>query len=271
MLTKVLQKIIDDYIAKAFDNLRLNLLGPESIGAKTITFSLHKYNPQSTLASNYLAGATINSHDPKSIDKAVMNQLSSVAENYIDALEQKSIADITRTVSEQIDELTLKAKQENLSVRDVLAQKSGQSIMKILGEALDDQNDKLNDAAERLVNHELHRAQNFGALDGIIGASKSIGIADPIVFKILVDDERLCNVCRKIWLSDDGVTPKVYKLSELAAQPKNAKDLTPAISPQHVNCRCVLSTLLPGFSFDASGNVQYVGNDHDEWAKQRNG
>jgi hypothetical protein len=153
--------------------------------------------------------------------------------------------------------------------RDVLAEKSGQTIMKVLGEALDDQNDKITAAAEKIVNHELNRAQNFGALDGIIGANKSIGISDPTVFKILVDDERLCSVCRKIWLSEDGVTPKVYKLSELKAQPDGPKDLTPCISPQHINCRCILTTLMPGFTFDETGNVKYIGNNHDEWEKQR--
>ena len=37
----------------------------------------------------------------------------------------------------------------------------------------------------------------------------------------------------------------------------------------HPNCRCSLTTVLPGYGFDSAGMLTYVGKDHDEYVNQR--
>ncbi len=44
-----------------------------------------------------------------------------------------------------------------------------------------------------------HRAQNAGALDGILSVSKSLNIEDPQIFKIGVLDSKRCKYCWKLW------------------------------------------------------------------------
>lgn len=270
MLTRSLQKIINDYVNKSFNALRFNLLGPDSVSAKALTFSVQKFDPNATLAGNYLAANVMNSIDPTSVDKDTIDKIKTVASNYIDALHQKSIADVTRVIGENIDNLSLQAKQEERSLRDMMREEAGRVILKDISSQLKTQKEKIDSAVETLVNHELHNAQNVGALDGIISLSKSLNIEDPIVYKLGVMDTKRCKYCWALWTMPDQVTPRLYKLSELSGSSgPNWRDPKPSVTPTHVNCRDVLVTLMPGFSFSDSGDVIYIGGDHDEYAKQR--
>jgi hypothetical protein len=79
-----------------------------------------------------------------------------------------------------------------------------------------------------------------------------------------------CKYCWSLWTrGDDKVTPRVYKLSELSANPGNPKNPDPSVSPTHISCRDILTILMPGFGFDDAGKITYIGNGHDEYAKQR--
>lgn len=267
MLTQRLQNTIEKFIRRSFASLRMNLLGPDSV-PKSLIFSLRDFSPQTTLVSNYLAAHSINSLDPKSVDDQTVNKIKNVASNYIDAIEQKSVADVMRIIGEKYDNLALQAKREDKSIREVVLSEAGQKVLSALEEELDKQKAKTNKAVDLLVNHELHNAQNAGALDGIVGAAKSMGIDDPTVFKIGVLDDDRCPYCWRLWTLKDKVTPKVYKLSELSGSPGNYKNPEPSVNPTHPNCRDVLTFLMPGFGLEGS-RIVYVGNQHDEFKKQR--
>lgn len=267
LLSKILQKIIEDSVKKSFQSLRLNLLGPDYI-SKSIHFSFKNFDPATTLGSMYSHANAINSTDPKSIDKSTLNKLKDVAENYVDALQEKSIADMNRIVGEKLDEISAKAKMQGSSTDDILNSKDGQSVLKELRVALKDQRVKIEKAADVIVNHELHNAQNYGAFDGLLSASKSMGIADPYVIKLGVMDEHRCKYCWELWTMPDKITPRVYKLSELTANPGHWKNPGPSISPTHPNCRDILTILMPGFGF-VGGKIAYIGKDHNEYNKQR--
>lgn len=267
MMTQRLQKIVEKLIRRSFNSLRMNLLGPDAV-PKSLLFSVRDFNPQTTLVSNYLAANSINSLDPKSVDDQTINKIKAVASNYIDAIEQKSVADVMRIIGEKYDNLALQAKREDKDIRDVLLAESGQEILKTLAAELDKQKDRTDRAVDLLVNHELHNAQNAGALDGIMGAAKSMGIEDPTVFKIGVLDEMRCKYCWKLWTLKDKVTPKVYKLSELTGSPGDYKNPDPSVNPTHPHCRDVLTFLMPGFGLEGS-RIVYLGNEHDEFKKQR--
>jgi len=192
MWTKALQKIIETFVRRQFDTLRLNLLGPESISAKAMVFSFEKFDPSSTLTANYLQANALNSIDPDSVDRDTINKIRTLAEHYIDAIEQKSLADTNRAISSNLDNLILQAKHEDRSIRDLLTENAGKDIMNAIKATLNENKRKLDSAVDILVNHELHNAQNAGALDGILGVAKSLNIDDPQVFKIGVLDNKRC-------------------------------------------------------------------------------
>lgn len=276
MFTKSLQRILNEIIGKTFNSLRFNLLGPDRV-SKAFVFSMRgsHYNPNTTIASAYINANALNTNDPSSIDKKTIERLTDVAEEYIDNLEQKSNADISRIVSQFSSEISTQAKILGQTEREILLSSFGEEIIKKLKAELKDQKKRIDKAAEVIAEYERHNAYNFGATDGIITAARAIGIQDPTVFKVLVDDERLCKYCRKLWLMPDGATPRVYKLSELAAAPgKDYKNPLPSIAPSHLNCRCVLVTLMPGFGFK-DGKIAHKGLDPDtkqqwdEYLKQR--
>lgn len=278
MFTKSLQRILDEIIGKTFNNLRFNLLGPDRV-SKAYVLSLRgsRYNPNTSIGSAYIHANALNTTDPSSIDKKTINRIIDVAEEYVNNLEQKSTADISRVVSQWLAEIETKAKLENKSGREVLLSDYGADILKKMKKDLSEQKTKIDKAAASISEYERHNAYNFGAMDGIITAARSVGILDPVVFKILVDDEKLCKYCQKLWLNADG-RPKLYYLSELSASPgSNYKTPLPSIQPTHINCRCILVTLLPGFGLDAAGKIVYKGIDPDtklpwnELARQRAG
>lgn len=70
-----------------------------------------------------------------------------------------------------------------------------------------------------------------------------------------------CNKCRQLYLESDGVTPKVFKLSELMANGSNygkkQADWKPTLGVLHPNCQCVLNVKPDDTEFDASGNLVY--------------
>lgn len=277
MLTKSLQRIINKIISKNFTSLRLNLLGPDRV-SKSMLFSLKNinYDPKTSIGSAYLHANALNSTNPQAVDVDTVNRLKDVAENYIDQLEQKTIADVTRIIGDNIAEIQTQSKLSGDSVRDIFLGESGQEILKKIKESLKEQNDKVNKAAEVLVNHELHNAQNYGAFDGLVESSRSLGIQDPTIFKIGVLDENRCKVCWKFWTLEDKITPRVYKVSELTANPGHWKNPTPSVSPTHINCRDINTILMPGFGFDSSGKVIYKGKNEsgimwNEYSFQKTG
>ena len=191
MLTKQLQKIIENNIKKTFSALRMHLLGPDKVSTQYL-FSIKKFDPSTTLSHIYAHANAVNDIKPGKSDSKSVDKLKDVAEKYIDALEQKAIADTTRIVGEKIDNLSVEAKIKNQKPEDYIRQPEGQKILASISKELKDQREKINKAADLLVTHELHNAQNIGAFDGILSAAKAIGIDDPVVFKIGVLDDNRC-------------------------------------------------------------------------------
>lgn len=116
----------------------------------------------------------------------------------------------------------------------------------------------------RIVVTEVNNAVQEGRLASIIKA----GGKDPMVFKRVRPDA--CPYCKLLYLKKDGVTPKVFRLSELinngsnvgrkAGRPHHKHTGWKAcVESTHPWCMCVLMHLPDGFSFDKHGNMTYVG------------
>jgi hypothetical protein len=125
-----------------------------------------------------------------------------------------------------------------------------------------------------IVDTELHRASNLGAADAILHNNKpdSRGPDEIVVFKIGPNDGATCKHCRAFWFLPDGVTPKVYKFSEIIAGGSNigrkANQWEATIDSTHAGCRHLLSELRPGYGF-IGGKIEYINQAHSEYARQK--
>jgi hypothetical protein len=119
---------------------------------------------------------------------------------------------------------------------------------------------------------------------GLILANIWAGIERLLVFKLFGALERTWNIPSSHWLLDDGITPRVYRMEELAleerqiVQPSEDADdpvdeyptlsvVHPNIGPQHPGESSGLALLMPGYGF-VNGKLHYIDVGHDEWVLQ---
>ena len=84
-----------------------------------------------------------------------------------------------------------------------------------------------------------------------------------------VRDQHRCDECTRLHMMPDGVTPKVWKLSDVGSGYHKKGQSQPKVGGLHPHCRCMLTHLLSGYGFDASGRVTYIAAGHDEYENQR--
>lgn len=119
----------------------------------------------------------------------------------------------------------------------------------------------------RVAHTELHNAAE---------EAKAVALAhrapgrDPRVFKRPRADA--CAFCRLLYLKSDGVTPRVFRLSQLLANGSNVgrragrparsgksrTEWKAVVGAAHPFCLCELSVLVGGTSFDARGQLVHV-------------
>lgn len=71
-----------------------------------------------------------------------------------------------------------------------------------------------------------------------------------------------CSHCKRLYLKEDGITPKVFKLSEMVAYGSNVglkvAEWKPTLGVVHPHCQCQLKVLPKGMEFDENGNLKKV-------------
>lgn len=121
---------------------------------------------------------------------------------------------------------------------------------------------------DRVVSTETHNAYQDGRAQEILRKSAEEGIEDPWVFKRPRIDA--CDACKAVYLREDGVTPKLFRLSKLMANGSNVgkvrADRQATLDSQHPWCACSLHMLPRGYGFDAEGNMVYVGTSAERGA-----
>ena len=120
-----------------------------------------------------------------------------------------------------------------------------------------------------ILDSEINTARNVSIVEGITEYNASVGVDDPVMFFVIVRDGNVCNECIRLHMMPDGVTPRVWKMSEIGSGYHKKGDPNPKIAGLHPHCRCCPTTLLSGFGFNSSGMVTFIGKGHDEFAKQR--
>lgn len=242
--------LIHDQVESLFDRVKARFLSPENVkkrGNKTIAVN---YRPVLTLPELYNSAATEEYAKP---DEGIRDSLVRIAEGYLDAAREKTKARITSHIDQFLREAD--AKDIETNVETVL----GGQLAELFGTVTKD--------VKQILEGEANHAKNTGLLEGIQKVAAASDEDDPSVFFIVVNDQHLCEECKKLHLLDGGPTPRVWKLSQIGHSYHKRGDENPKIMGCHPTCRCSLVYLAKGYGFKG-GKLAYIGRDHDELSAQ---
>lgn len=228
--------------------------------------------PKTAVARSYLTthAQSTSTPAPKDTRDGAIDFLERMFARYADKAAEQLTHDLLGRIEAQVMPFT--NRQEGAAVYDLLRDK--EKTHEYLGHALNDTVKEWRNRWKLIVDTELARASNYGAMDAILHNNKDKSPDDITVYKIGPMDGAVCNECKKFWFMPDG-TPRVYKMSELIAGGSNIgrkrKDWKPTVDNTHPNERhFVLQELKPGWGF-AGLRRTYIGKDHDEYKRQRGG
>lgn len=247
-LPKVLVDRVESGIDRLFQRIKDRFLGPLA-GPKRLIVG---YNRDLSLPGIY-AGAHINERSTP--DQETLNGLIRVADNYLEAEKAKAKAKAVNAV-------------QAFTANQAYYDQDPAGIQTTLLDTLSDVFGEAKRNVARIVDSETQRAKNTGTLEGVVRANSAMGVEDPSVMFIVVRDGVLCKECIRLHLMPDKVTPRLWYLSEVEHGYHVHGEDHPSIAGEHPNCRCVLSTLLPGFGFRGA-EITWVGTDHLEIETQR--
>ena len=240
--TRLITKAID----LVFDRAIARTLGPWMVG-KHIAID---HNHRLSIPGIYAAAAQEEGAVP---DNKTLKQLLEIARGYVDATREQVKS---RTVKEIVGFL------EDARRSGVKA-----DLQTVLGGKLTEVFDQAKVSLRRIVDTEANQAKNVSIMDAIGRINAAQGVEDPVVYFVSVNDASRCSECTRLHTLD-GLTPRVWKLSEVGSGYHKRGDSNPKVGGLHPNCRCTMATLLPGYGFVA-GRVAYISAGHDELAKQR--
>lgn len=242
---------IDRVVGDIFDKASLRFLG-----------NLPKFQHKKVMLIGFeqslnLANLFVQSMDNKwlnNIENEVLKGLLSGASAYIEILKNKTSNNIIQKIEGLAREATIKGEK----VPEV-------EINKVIEEELG----KAKSGLETIAASESTKVRNLGMTMDISRAASSTGEKDPIVGFSVIRDNSTCESCIRVCLMPDGITPRLYRLSELSAGYFKRGDLVPSLLGQHPHCRCTIFYVPVDWGFDKSGHLTFIGIGHNELEKQR--
>lgn len=244
-------RLIEAAVSKLFEKIRSHTFGDKYPTGKRLYIA---YKPDLTLKGIFDSGAREEGVKPSD---DIFKTLLKISGSYLDAAELKARAKTVQAVQAFLQDAGNKGVKTDLQT--VLQGR----LYEVMGEAQRD--------VQRIMETESTIHRNVSIMDGITRSNAAVGIDDPTVFFVTVRDSSRCDECTKLHVQPDGVTPRVWKMSELGSGYHKRGDPTPKVGGLHPHCRCVLTTLLPGYGFNAGGKVQYKSPGYDEFSVQRSG
>lgn len=247
-LTRKQQKAVQFEVDDLYNKLQARLLGRFFKGPKIYFEIVENTDPLDTMegmfryALNTLYGPKVD------VNENILKLLTDTTKNYLDAA---------------------KLKARNQVIHDIFGAKNIDEVVDLVEENMDKATSYIN----TLLVTEVRNVSATAEKDGIAQVAADMGVEDPHVCKVGVKDSVTCKVCKHLWWQDYNKNiPKVYKLSELKDGYNKSQKLGKAeatVLPTHPHCRCVLTFIPPGFSFNDSGMLTFKGLKHDEWEHQR--
>lgn len=245
------QDMIAAKVDTLFARLKARYLGPTAFprGDKQIVIGWHA--PELTLPGVLRSASALEGVRPDENTEATLVKL---AGGFLDATRERTKAQVLRAVT------TFLAEAQGAGVRTDLQTVLGGELAKVFK--------TVNAQVYTILDAETATAKGMGLLEGITRINAHLGVADPVVYWVVVHDGSLCAECKRVHLLSDGVTPRLWRLSEVAQGYHQRGQDRPSVSGMHPHCRCTPATLMLGYGF-RDGLVTYINPDHDEMKVQR--
>lgn len=240
-------KIVDDM----FDRIALSFLGniPRFKNKKLMVFSTSP-----NLGLSHLFVQAMQNKVPNALEQEVLKGLLISADGYIESLKNKTRANIT----EAVDGMARQADLMNDKIDSKMVEK-----------LIENELAKAKVHIKTIIESEATKLRNLGTLMDITRVAASVNDDDPTVFFQVVRDATTCKECVKLHIMPDGVTPRLWKFSELKQGYHKRGEVNPSAFGLHPHCRCTLTYLSKGFGFNDKGEVGYQAEKHDAFSKQR--
>ena len=211
-------RAIDSLFNRAKARLLGRQYGPKQLAIRVTTEPLghrHDYSIPGLFDSSSLAEGAQPRDD-------LREHLVSTAESYLDATKAKAKAQVINAVKSFITDAELHGRKVDPQV--------------VLGGELAEVMKKVTANVKMIAATEATRTRNVGTLDAITKTNTLVGVSDPNVYFVVVRDVLCCEECKRIHVMPDGITPRVYKLSEVSAGYHKRGTDTPCISGLHPHC-----------------------------------
>lgn len=243
---------IEQAVDELFDRLKFRYLGPQFYRAgKKLGFI---FRPSLTLEGLYNLASQEEGVKPSD---QILKGLLRVASGYLEATRESTKAQVIQSVAAFLHQAQVKGIKTDVPT--------------VLGGQLSEVFGKVTAEVKRIVQTESNTVKNFSILDAVGRISAMNGQEDPVMFFVVKKSggHVPCEECVRLHLMPDGITPRLWKMSELNPGYHKKGQENPSVGGTHPNCLCVLTSLQPGYSFNQSGRVEYRAPGHDELKKQR--
>jgi hypothetical protein len=242
-----IKRVVDDL----FDKSALRFLGhiPKLHHKKHTLIGF-----ESLMGLSYLFLQAMNNRYINNVEQDVLKGLLTGAYSYINVLKEKTSNDIVQ----KIEGIARKTRASGEKIPQ-------EELNGIIQEELNKAKSKL----EAVLAAESTKTRNLGSVMEITREAAQKGEKDPVVGFAVIRDSSTCPVCIKLNLMDDGVTPRLYRLSELSAGYYKRGDKTPSLIGNHPHCRCTPFYVPSDWGFDKKGHISFIGIGHSELEKQR--
>lgn len=265
MLTKLQLKKIEEIIRRRFLRLTYETLGERALTEEEISqlqrAGLLRSNVRNFTGDAYTLGKIVSHLDKASarnmtfdqvkraagkfptteVEKRAMEYASEHTGQYIRGISDDIVKEVRAEASRSSMD-ALRAVQSEVSSA-ILNRKTTSELKSALHRVIQGKtrdwlrvaSTEMTDAIQRGVYQEIYNQSEDGA--------------EQLVYKR--PSPNACKHCKRVYLLGDGVTPKVFKLSELEESNigKNASEWGPTVGAVHPWCQCQLSPVPEGFDF----------------------
>lgn len=243
------KEAIGTAVEKMFDSVAYQLLGNiPKLRDKSPFFGS---NPSNSLGRMFIQA--LGGKEPNHIERDVLRSILNNSHSYIESLKSRTSA----RVSESVDALVREARIKEVAV-------TADQVAAVVATEMDKARNEMKVIAEA----EATKTRNMGYAMEIVTKAQATGLEDPNVFFVIVRDSATCKECLRLHMLPDGITPRVWKMSELSMGYHKRGEDRPSACGEHPHCRCSLTQLAPGWGFKG-GYVSFVGQGYDEYATQR--
>lgn len=265
MLTKLQLKKIEDIIRRRFLAITHEMLGERALTDEELSVlkraGLLRGSVRSFVGDAYTLGKIVSHLDKATarglsfeqiksmagkfptteVEKRAIEYSSEHAGQYIRGISDDIVKEV-RTTATRASMDALRAVQAEVS-EAVLKRKTTSELRTALRDIIKGKvrdwhrvaSTEMNDAIQRGVYQEIHNNSEDGS--------------DQLVYKR--PSPNACKHCKRVYLRADGVTPKIFKLSDLEETNigRTSSSWGPTVGSVHPWCQCQLSPVPEGFDF----------------------